>query len=141
MIINQRILQSLYDQCNEQYFYGFLPDDVGLYTHNSFSIPGKYDYTVDQYGDIVRHSISISKSFDWDEGHLIDVLLHEMIHEYVYYEKLSQKGGPHGESFQYIMNEINRRFGRHITIDQDLSRMRRAAGTSKLKWWFANTFS
>lgn len=137
MIVTIDMLHQIFMRCNEQYFDNSLPKPK-LALHCSVTVPGKYDYTIDEYGDILRDCISISKSFDWDEEHLVDVVLHEMIHEYVYEFHHDKGDGPHGQSFQYVMNIINNKFGRHITIDHDLSNMKRVKWTYRLAWWLSN---
>lgn len=137
MTLTKDMLYQIFWECNEKYFNGALPEP-NLALHSSFTVPGRYDYTVNRYGEIVRDCISISKSFDWDEEHLIDVVLHEMIHENVYEYGKDTGDGPHGKAFQDVMNTINARYGRHITIDQDLDKMKPAKWSNRLAWWFAN---
>ena len=139
MIATYDVLRKMYIGANKLFFNGMLPNDTPIYLHDSFKVPGRYDYTCDENGKILNQSISISRSFDWDREHLNDVLIHEMIHEYVYWFGLDD-GNPHGNIFRDKMNEINEMWSRHVTIDQDLSKMKRAQGTSGLKWWFAKTF-
>lgn len=64
--------------------------------------------------------LRISILFDHEEESVIDTIIHELIHYEILYT--GQKDtAPHGELFQRRMNEINRRFGRHITISEKLS--------------------
>ena len=139
MIATYELLRRMYMGGNKLFFNGMLPNNISIYLHDSFKVPGRYDFTCNEYGVITSHCISISRSFDWDREHLNDVMIHEMIHEYVYWFGLDD-GKPHGNIFKDKMNEINERWSRHITINQDLSRMRPAKGTNPLKWWFAKTF-
>lgn len=60
-------------------------------------------------------SIAISSFFDESEDAIVDTLIHEMIHFQIWLKGIRDTS-PHGDYFRRRMNEINRRFGRHITI-------------------------
>ena len=57
----------------------------------------------------------ISTLIDLPEREVEDTILHEMIHYYILSNQL-QDSSTHGRLFTSMMREINRRFGRHITI-------------------------
>lgn len=65
-----------------------------------------------QYSDF---QLAISGKHDLSEQELEDIILHEMIHYYILSHQL-QDTSAHGPIFNRIMNDINSRFGRHITI-------------------------
>lgn len=52
---------------------------------------------------------------DMTESEAEDVLLHEMIHYYIVSNGIHDSS-PHGPHFRRLMDSINQRFGRHITI-------------------------
>lgn len=134
-------LIDMYHFFNDRCFQNKLPGDVYISLHDSFTIPGRYDFEVDEYGHVTYHNISISRSFDWTLDQLLDVMLHEMIHEYIYYFGVTREKNPHGEVFQSMMNDLNQKMHRNVTIKQDLTKMKRAPGTSKVGWWFSKTFA
>lgn len=49
------------------------------------------------------------------EREVEDVILHEMIHYYIFSNQL-QDSGPHGHIFKRMMQDLNTRFHRHIAI-------------------------
>lgn len=57
----------------------------------------------------------VSRAVDRSENVVEDTVLHEMIHYYILYSRIPDRSA-HGPAFRSMMNEINRRFGRHITI-------------------------
>lgn len=61
--------------------------------------------------------MTISSLRDLPERELEDVIIHEMIHYYIMYKGIKD-GSAHGRVFRQIMNSINTRFGRHITISR-----------------------
>lgn len=59
--------------------------------------------------------LSISTRYDIDETLLEDTLLHEMIHYYIMVNGLKDSSA-HGPVFRSMMDEINTRYGRHISV-------------------------
>lgn len=59
--------------------------------------------------------IRISSRYDLDEREIEDVLIHEMIHYYILYNKLKDTSA-HGVVFRKMMNDINAHFGRNISV-------------------------
>ena len=69
-------------------------------------------------------ALRISKRFDFTEQELQDTLIHEMIHYYISYNQL-QDSSAHGQLFRQMMNDINEKYGRHITLSHRSSREER----------------
>lgn len=76
-----------------------------------YKVRRRRDGTLEKY-DFVLH---INTRIDLPEAELEDTLLHEMIHYYIGVNNLEDTSS-HGQLFTGMMNEINRRFGRHITV-------------------------
>ena len=68
--------------------------------------------------------LRISQRFDFDETELQDTIIHEMIHYYIAYNQIDDTSA-HGATFRQMMNDINARFGRHLTISHRTSREER----------------
>ena len=60
-------------------------------------------------------SISVSNYYKLTTEQIDDVLIHEMIHYYIAYTGQKDTSA-HGVIFRQMMDDINQRFGRHITI-------------------------
>lgn len=69
-------------------------------------------------------ALRISRRFDYTEAELQDTIIHEMIHYYIAYNQL-QDISAHGPQFRQMMDEINRMYGRHITVTHRSSREER----------------
>ena len=69
-------------------------------------------------------ALRISKRFDFSEQELQDTLIHEMIHYYIAYNQL-QDTSSHGQIFRQMMNGINGKFNRHLTVSHRTSREER----------------
>ncbi len=61
------------------------------------------------------HYLTLSNVYDLEEKILEDVLIHEMIHFLIHFRKIRDTSS-HGKNFRFLMNEINSKFGRNITV-------------------------
>ena len=85
----------------------------------------------EEYGDFC---IRISTRYDLPEAELEDILLHEMIH----YEILSRQlhdTSAHGRLFRARMQELNKRYGRHITVSHRLTTEQQEASAGRKTVW------
>ncbi len=65
-------------------------------------------------------SLRISCRLDLPPNEVDDTIIHEMIHYYIWYEKLKDTSS-HGPIFRKIMNQINTRYHRNISISHKCS--------------------
>lgn len=63
----------------------------------------------------------ISNRYDLPERQIEDIILHEMIHYYIWYRRIEDTSA-HGPAFRRIMNEINRNFGRNLHVSHRTSK-------------------
>lgn len=66
-------------------------------------------------GGNVTYHLTLSNRYNLPEEVLEDAVIHEMIHFYIFHFRLRDSSS-HGPVFRKLMNEINSRFGRHITV-------------------------
>lgn len=69
-------------------------------------------------------SICINGKMDFEEAELEDILIHEMIHYYIFLNGLKDSSA-HGKVFRSIMNEVNSTHSRHVSISHKLSTAQR----------------
>lgn len=62
-------------------------------------------------------AMRISTRFDLPEPEIEDIIIHEMIHYYILSHQMRDTS-PHGQLFKQMMNDINQRHKRHITISR-----------------------
>ncbi len=62
-----------------------------------------------------RCRISLNARYDLPAEELEDVVIHEMIHYYIWHSRL-RDASSHGPVFRRIMADINARHGRHISV-------------------------
>ncbi|MCI6118337.1 MAG: SprT-like domain-containing protein [Prevotella sp.] len=81
----------------------------GLYFKKSRTLFGKTRFS--------GFKLVVSGQYDLPEDELDDVLIHEMIHYSILYNQ-QKDSSAHGVLFRAKMNDINNRFGRHISISK-----------------------
>jgi len=101
-------IEEQYCRFNNLCFDTLLPE-VEFHLSRARTYLGRMEYRQGRY------LIRISTAFELPQETVEDVLLHEMIHVWLHFAKVRQ-GRPHGRCFRSKMEEINSRFGRHVTI-------------------------
>lgn len=119
MIASVPFVQKTFDYFNALCFKGVLPA-VPIVLTKAGTFLGKMEYksSRDIFGIISSHydfRLKISTGFDLPEEELEDVVIHEMIHYYIAFHNL-RDSSVHGETFRQIMEIINQKYGRHITV-------------------------
>ena len=121
MIATIPYIEAKFDEFNKLIFGGELPR-IPIVLGSATRVVGAFSCKVrrnfwgkKEYFDL---KLRFSKKFDLPENELEDVIIHEMIHYYIRFKGLKDEGS-HGPIYVKIMNEINQKFGRNITIKQD----------------------
>ena len=119
MIPTIAYLEERFDTFNRMCFDGALPRiPIKLSPARTFVGRLQYKPVRNWLGKVVRHEdfvIRISKHFDLPEAEVEDTLIHEMIHYWIAWQGLRDTSS-HGRIFRAKMQEINRKYGRHLTI-------------------------
>lgn len=120
MIFNVPFIQNTFSRYNNLIFGGRLPR-VPIRLTRAFGFVGKCVFPrYNAPADVRRAkgcSMRFSICFDMTEAELEDVVIHEMIHLFIYTQALPQEPS-HGPTFLRLMEQINRRYGRHLTVKQ-----------------------
>lgn len=120
MIITTDILAERFEEYNKLYFDDELPTP-DFFLLKSYSKLGMFRFIeIPSRRKIKYVKILISCYYDWTEGQLRSVLVHEMIHYYVE-RKYFHNGQPqHGELFTNKMNELNEKYDLNIAVVTDI---------------------
>lgn len=111
-------LKRNFDEFNRLMFDGQLPELPIAVGNARRSLGGLHFVKVRKMFGAVEYRnfhIRISAGFDLDESEIEDVLIHEMIHYYILYNKVEDTS-PHGKVFRKMMKDINAHFGRNISV-------------------------
>jgi len=65
-------------------------------------------------GRYTKYGISIARNFNLTKEELRDLLIHEMIHQYLY---MKSRKASHGKAFKNMMDELNRKYGLDVRIN------------------------
>ncbi len=119
MIASIPFVQKTFDRFNTLCFEGVLPT-VPVVLTRAGTFLGKMEYKSKRnlFGIISSHydfRLKISTGFDLSQEELEDVVIHEMIHYYIAYRNL-RDSSVHGEIFRRMMETINKKYGRHISV-------------------------
>ena len=132
--VTKYILEDLFEEYNKLYFEGKLSKPQ-LATYLGESTMGIFN--VSERHGMVRTKILIARNVRYTQEDLRDVLIHEMIHLYVYQEigpGLRQK-----KPFIDKMNELNAQYGLDIRKDSRHLKdkfIRRKKDKTSLTGWF-----
>ncbi len=119
MIATVSFAKESFAKFNELCFGGGLPE-VPIVLSRARSFLGRMEYRAARglFGGIRGYQdfrMRISASFDLPAEEIEDVVLHEMIHYYIAFHNIKDTSA-HGKVFRQMMNDINQRFGRNISI-------------------------
>ena len=111
-------IEQKFEEFNRQMFGGKLPKiPVELSDAKTFLGQCVYKKRRKPFGktELYDFRLRINTRIDLPEREVEDTIIHEMIHYYIGYNKLEDVSA-HGPLFLSIMNEINRKFGRNLTV-------------------------
>ena len=120
-------ISDSFHRFNKLVFEDKLPTPIFLLSH-ARTFVGKFEVkeTRNWMGSVhCNYLMRFSTSFDLPEEELEDIILHEMIHFSLRISNMRDVS-PHGPKFRTMMEIINERFNRHITISH------KSDGTSSL---------
>ena len=133
MEITVDILKEKFEEYNEKYFDNKLqtPRFKLLKSYSKFGLFQYRKAGVRKIGDM---TLSISKYIDWEENDLRDVIVHEMVHQYIA-PKLENGEDEHGAKFQKKCNELNKKYGLNVTVKIDGGNFKKTKNAPKLGWF------
>ena len=130
-------VKQKFEEFNRLCFGGKLPD-IPVRLSNARTFLGQLAYKKRrtwtgkiEYYDYV---LKISTRVDMPEREVEDTILHEMIHYYIKVNNIKDSS-THGVVFRQIMDSINTRFGRNITISYKLTDEQKKQATDKRPKW------
>lgn len=115
MKANLQFLGERFERFNKMIFKQPLPVPL-MHITSAKSFMGQFRAERHGFaGHSVTYHITLSNRYDLQEEELEDIIIHEMIHFYISHARLHDTSS-HGQVFRRMMNEINQRFSRHITV-------------------------
>ena len=112
MIANQETMVDTFWKCNEKYFDNSLPTPW-FETINDANVLGKFEHHKNNKNckiPIRDQVISMSDCFDYPEKDFVEIMIHEMIHYYIAWNRIKDNKS-HGKKFMQIADDIKRKYG------------------------------
>ena len=111
-------IERKFEEFNKQMFAGELPP-IPIVLSDAKTFLGKCVYKKrlgkDGKAEYYDFKLRINTRIDLPENEVEDKLIHEMIHYFIGYKRL-EDASSHGPLFMHIMNTINEKYGRNITV-------------------------
>lgn len=115
MKLTKTYLKELYKKCNHKFFTDELPK-TGLsfrIDHSIHNVAGCYFST---QNDKINTTIYFSDMYEWNEEYLEKIMLHEMVHVFLYSSN-RKADSKHGKRFKEVCMNINTKFGVNVPLD------------------------
>lgn len=132
MIVNNYIITQTFLSWDDLCFGGELVLPRFQLT-NCFNVLGHIEIPSDDTNNTV---ISISRQYDYTQHQLDNIMVHEMIHYYLYMVGRDTRC-THGKEFKKMAKDINSKFGLHVEQYVDISHMKLRKDYSKLHKFFS----
>lgn len=137
MIATKEYIKQRFDEMNERMFGGSLPDiPIELSKAKTFLGQCAFKKRRKLLGrtELYDFRLKISVAFDLPAEELDDVILHEMIHYYIGVNRLKDTSA-HGKIFRSMMKDLNKGFGRNVSISHRLTQeQKQQMATAKRRW-------
>lgn len=118
MIATIPYVEKKFEEFNQQIFAGKLPKlPIELSDAKTFLGLCVFKHRKGENGktDYYDFKLRINTRLDLPENEVEDVIIHEMIHYFIGYNQL-EDATAHGPIFTHMMNEINTKYGRSISV-------------------------
>lgn len=116
-------VEKKFEEFNQQMFAGRLPklpielSDARTFLGQIVFKRRKIDDGKEEHYDF---RLRINTRIDLPEEEIEDTIIHEMIHYFIGVNKMEDSSA-HGPLFLHMMNTINEKFGRHLTVSRKAS--------------------
>ena len=133
MIADYNTMPRMFWECNRLYFDHSLPTPkFGLM--KKLNRLARFEYFKNNKGKapIKRQTILFSEYYDFDEETFRNLMVHEMIHYYLAWNRINTKKD-HGKEFMEIAQDLNVKYGLNVTKTLDASSFQRTEQAPKAK--------
>ncbi len=133
MIATVPFIQKKFEEFNQLIFASELPKlPIELSDAKTFLGKCVFKHRQGKNGktECYDFKLKINTRLDLPEVEIEDVIIHEMIHYYIGYNQL-EDATAHGPRFLQMMNEINSKHGRHISVSHKSTKEQKEALVDK----------
>lgn len=130
-------IEKKFEEFNQQMFADKLPKPVfelsNAKTFLGLCVSQKRELA-NGYIELYNFRLRFNTRIDLEEELMEDIIIHEMIHYFIGFNKLEDTS-THGVVFKHIMNNINEKYGRHLNISHKVSSIEQEQYTSNKRIW------
>ena len=133
MIANQKTMVNTFWECNSKYFNHSLPTPI-FKTFNRVDSIAKFECYKNKNNNkkpIREQIIFMSDCFDYPQKNFIEIMVHEMTHYYIAWNRIKDNN-PHGKEFMKIANELKEKYDLNITKKVDASSFKLTENAPKI---------
>lgn len=126
-------IKHKFEEFNQQMFAGKLPMlPIKLSDAKTFLGVCTYKKRIGKDGKVEKYdfALRVNTRIELSEDEIEDTIIHEMIHYYIGYNQLEDTSA-HGAIFQQVMNAINEKYGRHLSISHKSSKSQKEQAVDK----------
>ena len=130
-------IEKKFEEFNRQMFAGKLPKlPIELSNAKTFLGQCAFKKRLTVFGKVKLYDfrMRISTRFDLTEREIEDTIIHEMIHYYIGVNNLKDTSA-HGQLFRQMMNSINERYGRSLTISHKVTKQQKEEAHDTRQRW------
>lgn len=110
-----QFLKESFDRFNREIFRESLPRPL-MHISSARSFMGQFKTERHAFRKAATvYHLTLSDRYDLEKTVLEDIVIHEMIHFTICYRGIKDSSS-HGPQFRHLMTDINRRFGRNVTV-------------------------
>ena len=132
MIADFNTIPRKFSECNRKYFGHSLPTPKYGVIHkfNTLALFECIKSKKNAKNPIEFQKISVTDFYDFDEDVFTNLVVHEMIHYYIAWNRIKDNK-THGREFMRIANELNEKYGLNVSIKIDASSFKRTEKAPK----------
>ena len=130
-------IEQKFEEFNQQMFAGQLPKlPIELSDAKTFLGVCAFKTRKGKDGKEICYDfkLRINTRIDLPETEIEDTIIHEMIHYFIGYNQL-EDASAHGPMFLHMMNSINAKYGRHLSVSYKVTKEQREQAIDAKQHW------
>lgn len=118
IVPDAEILKELFSKYNKEYFDGFLTPITTFRVKPMKKHFAVFDYFLNTWDEVCDPIITVSNYYCYTEEQLRNILVHEMLHEYVASLGIEERC-EHGKIWKKYAQQLNEKYGLRINETED----------------------
>lgn len=120
IVPDAEMLKELFSKYNKEYFDGFLTPITTFRVEPMKKHFATFDYFLNAWNEVCDPIITVSNYYTFTEEQLRNILVHEMLHEYIASLGIEEKR-EHGKIWKKYAKQLNEEYGLCIKEVEDVN--------------------